>query len=137
MATWVTGRGHVVEECSIVWRFLLCTEREQPLASLVHLLRGLDIVSREPHRPSGCYVVTSRPDQKVVLCTDCTFILRQGQCSDWTLPRAHPLHGLRKELPGETFHKGVERDKNNFDSISDKILGYGNWLDLVPYTLGL
>ena len=33
------------------------------MASLVHLLRGPDIVSREPHRPSGCYVVTSRPDQ--------------------------------------------------------------------------
>ena len=37
------------------------------MSSLVHLLGGLDIVSREPHRPSGCYVVTSRPDQRLLL----------------------------------------------------------------------
>ena len=35
------------------------------MASLVHLLRGLDFASQQPHRPPGCYVVTSRPDQRL------------------------------------------------------------------------
>ena len=65
-------------------------QREYPLASLVHLLRGLDIVSREPHRPSKGHVVTSRPDQRPICHIGANYCCATANCS----PSAPPMCAL-------------------------------------------